>query len=225
MTQPPFTFNSKATYPRGSKFSASFQELIKNKVDNGGPHPELLITRPRIQVREATTKGAEIDGSFEVAFPHIFEKYKLPNVKTEAVMNAWHSHPMQFWQNQLNFALWCATAGCGVSLQDHILAADPLVSSLYTFHVYYTTRRILAEMKAPLPGDNPWNAYENPYDRKAYERIADEFGVSVTSNWRVLLPNGGLGTMRQRGHGVARGDDYLGTYNHGVNGFARANGV
>ena len=39
-------------------------------------------------------------------------------------------------------------------------------------------------MKVALPTDNSWNAFENSYEKKAYERICDEFGVSVHTNWR-----------------------------------------
>ena len=47
-------------------------------------------------------------------------------------------------QCQLDFALWCATAGCGVSFEDHLQAEKyPRLASLYRFHVYYTTRRLL----------------------------------------------------------------------------------
>ena len=35
----------------------------------------------------------------------------------------------------------------------------------------------------------------NPYDRRAYERICQEFGVSPHSNWHVKGPNNGLGRV------------------------------
>lgn len=102
---------------------------------------------------------------------------------------------MQFWQNQVNFAVWCATSGCGVSAQDHLSASDPLMRSLYSFHVYYQTRRVLDEIQAPLPQDQAWAAFDNPYDRRAYERICSEFGTSIHTNWRVQQPNNGLGRV------------------------------
>ena len=49
--------------------------------------------------------------------------------------------PFSWWQCLLNFALWCAAAGCGASFEDHLQAdKHPLLASLYRFH--YTTRRL-----------------------------------------------------------------------------------
>ena len=54
---------------------------------------------------------------------------------------------MSFRPQQLNFALWCATTGCGISR--HILLSyssldlSPQLRSFYLFHVYFTVRRIL----------------------------------------------------------------------------------
>ena len=67
--------------------------------------------------------------------------------------------------------------------------------SLYTFHVYYQIRRILDEIQAPLPQDQPWSAFDNPYDRRAYERICNEFGVSPGTDWRRRGVNHGLGKV------------------------------
>ena len=51
-------------------------------------------------------------------------------------------------------------------------------------------------MKVALPTDDSWNAFDNSYDKKAYERICDELGVSVHTNWRQEKDlNQGLGTM------------------------------
>ena len=103
---------------------------------------------------------------FGVKYPDIFERYRLPSVSSDKLVQAWHSSPMQFWQNQLNFAVWWATAGCGVSLEDHLTAADDLLQSVYRFHVYYQIRRILVEMQVPLSQDQAWDAVNNPYDRR-----------------------------------------------------------
>ena len=54
------------------------------------------------------------------AFQNIWIKYKLPQVKTAEMYDNWITNQMQFWQNQLNFAVWCATTGCGVSKLDHL---------------------------------------------------------------------------------------------------------
>ena len=127
--------------------------------------------------------------------PDIFEKYIMPKSYSDKWLQAWRSTPMQFWQNQLNFAVWCATTGCGVSVEDHLTPDDGFLQSVYRFHVYYQIRRILEEIRAPLPDDETWNAMENSYDRKGYEKICDEFGVSQNSDWKVGGPNQGFGPV------------------------------
>ena len=108
----------------------------------------------------------------------------------------WQHAPMTWWQCQLNFAVWCATAGCGVSAVDHLQAKDPLLASLYRFHVYYVTRRLLVELKVALPGDQSHSWYQNAYNAKAYKRLCTEFGVSPDTDWRQKLDHGcqGLGS-------------------------------
>jgi hypothetical protein len=171
-----FSFNSGAKYRTGGVFP-----LLPNIVKQ--------LIHPNIQVQ------VDQSGAFQTQFLDVFQKYKLPYVTSDLIVVAWNSHFMQFWQNQLNFAVWCATTGCGVSSQDHLSSADPLVSSLYRFHVYYQVRRILKEIQAPLPQDQAWNAFNNPYDRRAYEHICNEFGVSPHTDWRMKGPNHGLGKV------------------------------
>ena len=132
---------------------------------------------------------------FEAEYPDIFEHYIMPKSYSDKWLQAWRTTPMQFWQNQLNFAVWCATTGCGVSVEDHLTPDDGFLQSVYRFHVYYQIRRILEEIQAPLPYDKTWNAMENSYDRKGYEKICDEFGVSKNSDWRVSGPNQGFGPV------------------------------
>ena len=118
----------------------------------------------------------EKGSDFQAIFPDNFADYQNPpltgdiNMGNEAWDN-WQHAPMTWWQCQLNFALWCATAGCGVSVDDHLQAKDPLLSGLYRCHVYYTTRRLLVELKVALPGDKSYSWYENAYDARAYKRL------------------------------------------------------
>ena len=133
--------------------------------------------------------------SFETKFIDIFQKYKTPVFKTDDFVKTWSSALMDWWQNQLNFAVWCATSGCGILAQDHLSAVEPLMRSMYQFHVYFQMWWILAEMSALLPQDKAWSPTSNPYDRQAYEWIANEFGVSPNANWHIQGNNGGLGTV------------------------------
>ena len=97
--------------------------------------------------------------------------------------------------NQLNFAVWCATTGCGVDFNNH-LKATGMIGSLFRFHVYYQTRRILFEMAVALPQDTSWNVFDNNYNRSAYERICKEFYVCINADWRQnQSDNQGLGRI------------------------------
>ena len=104
----------------------------------------------------------------EVRLPNIWRKYKLPPVEHSQDYNNWVLTPMQFWQNQLNFAVWCATTGCGVSKEDHLQHKDPMIRSLYRFHAYYQIRRILHDLECPTPNNDEWNPLNNNINMGAY---------------------------------------------------------
>ena len=40
-----------------------------------------------------------------------FEKYGLPHVNSDKIVNSWNSDPLKFYQNQLIFVTWCSTTG------------------------------------------------------------------------------------------------------------------
>ena len=51
-------------------------------------------------------------------------------------------------------------------------------------------------MGVALPQDTSWNAFNNTYNRTAYERICKEFNVDVNADWRQKQSyNNGLGTI------------------------------
>ena len=122
-----FAYNYQAEYPPGSVFKVKTINIIDQNI---------VVTA---------------DGkSFQVSFPDLTEKYVLPYVNSDAVVQGWRTDWMKFWQNQLNFAVWCASSGCGVDFNNH-LKEKGMIGSLFRFHVYYQTRRILFEMSAALP--------------------------------------------------------------------------
>ena len=168
-----FKFNSKAKYHPGLQHVASHDvgDLRKGRVYVQADDPQKW---------------------FEAKYPDIFENYPL-KVSSEKQVQAWRSTPMQFWQNQLNFAIWCATTGCGVSVEDHLSSTDVFLQSFFRFHVYYQIRRILKEVGVPLPYDKSWDMVNNSYDRGGYERICREFVVSPHSDWKVSGFSWGLG--------------------------------
>ena len=98
---------------------------------------------------------------------------------------------MKYWPQQLNFAVFCATQGCGVSREifDSGMNLPPQIRAFYKFHVYFTVRRILFQLggiqsMSALPGDPPFNQYNNHYDVASYKRICSEFGIDPSSDFR-----------------------------------------
>ena len=91
---------------------------------------------------------------------------------------------MGLWQSQLNFAIFCASSACGVSVE-HLNANRPTLRSIYCFHVHYHIRRILKILEIPLPYENSFNQYNNPYNHEMFMDICSEYGVSNDSpKWR-----------------------------------------
>ena len=147
------------------------------------------IINQTIEVKQPSASGSR----FKAKFPDVFDKNMLPYVGSDAIVRAWNYTPMRLWQNQLNFAVWCATTGCGVSYEDHVSGDIPVCAkSMFIFHVYYRICRIIFELKAPLPTAQSWNAFDN----SSYEKIYAEFNVDKNTDWRQNLDaNGGLGVI------------------------------
>ena len=110
---------------------------------------------------------------------------------------------MKYWPQQLNFAVFCATQGCGISREifDSGLSLAPQIRAFYQFYVYFTVRRILFQIggvqsMSALPGDPTFNQFHNHYDVVSYKRICAEFGVDPSSNFRFTTgKNHGLGRV------------------------------
>ena len=153
---------------------------------------------------------------FTAQFRKIF---KVPKIKVTSSKYArpWIKGPnMGFWQQQLNFAVWCATTGCGVSrellfgpqLTGSTLPLNEQLRTFYQFHVYYTTRKILYEMggiqsKNALPDSPVFSEISNPYDVASYKKICKEFGIDPSTDFRYTRgKNGGLGTVYQWATGI-----------------------
>ena len=68
---------------------------------------------------------------------------------------------------------------------EHLNAKEPMIRSIYRFHVYYHIRRILKILEIPLPYENSFNQYNNPYNHEKFIEICSEYGVSNDlTKWR-----------------------------------------
>ena len=191
------------------------------------PNPKLEIPAVPFnsETRESgTLKDALVQQEIYVTPSEKF-KIKFRDIFSDTVITHRSSHESRRWlagpnfeyfPQQLNFAFFCATTGCGVSrrilfedkmrdgkndLTDSELILPPQVRSFFWFHVYFTVRRILFELggvqnSLPLPGDTAFNQTENKYDIPSFERICAEFGISPNSDFRFTRGgNHGLGSV------------------------------
>ena len=153
---------------------------------NGGTYLQ-LITAKDLYIQNVTV--AEHDGghsdSFQVKFPNVFTNYPLGAVRVEdQKFKDWDHYKLTIWQSELNFAVFCASSACGVSVE-HLNAKEPMIRSMYRFHVYYHIRRILKILEIPLPYENSFNQYNNPYSHEKFIGICSEYGVSNDlTKWR-----------------------------------------
>ena len=164
-----FKYNPNASYNPNTKYTEKNIELVKQTI---------YVNK---------------DDHFSVTFPDLFQNYQNPTLHTNEPWNTWLHSSFDWWQCQLNFAVWCATAGCGVSYQDHLRNTSGLNKTLYTFHVYYCIARILKELKTPLPTDASFCYYKNPYDKATYQKLCNEFSVPPEQDWRQKVDHGNQG--------------------------------
>ena len=132
--------------------------------------------------------------SFQAKMRNVFVKTVVPFWSSKQCY-AWLGGPnYKYWPQQLNFAVWCATCGCGISLVK--LDKWPLViQGFLKFHVYFTTRRILYELGVPLPDEIAFKQVDNTYTKSAFEALCNEFGV-VNADFRWTRGrNHGLGDV------------------------------
>ena len=197
------------------------------------PNPKLEIPAVPFNSDNSDRESGEATGALKDALvqqeiyvtPSDKFKIKFRDIFTDTVIThrslhesrRWLSGPnFEYYPQQLNFAVFCATTGCGVSrrilfedkmrdgkndLTDSELILPPQVRSFFWFHVYFTVRRILFELggvqnSLPLPGDPAFSQTENKYDIPSFERICAEFGISPNADFRFTRgDNHGLGSV------------------------------
>ena len=132
--------------------------------------------------------------SFQAKMRNVFTKTVVPFWSSKQAY-AWLGGPnYKYWPQQLNFAVWCATCGCGVSLKE--LERWPMIiQGFLKFHVYFTIRRVLYELGVPLPDEDAFNQINNTYTKSRFEALCNEFGV-VNADYRWIRGrNHGLGDV------------------------------
>ena len=152
---------------------------------HGGTYLQIMSAKD-LYIQNITV--AENDGhsdSFQVKFPNVFTNYLLGAVRVEdQKFKDWDHYKFTIWQSQLNFVVFCASSACGVSVE-HLYAKEPMIRSIYRFHVYYHIRRILNILEIPLPYEISFNQYNNLYNHEKFIGICSEYAVSNDlTKWR-----------------------------------------
>ena len=79
--------------------------------------------------------------TFPARFPNIFVDYSLRQMRVgDKLWTNWNKAPLTLWQTQLNYAVFCASPACAVSLANLNYTKHPMIRSVYHFHTYYHVR-------------------------------------------------------------------------------------
>ena len=113
---------------------------------------------------------------FKTEFQDFFKKYVME--RTNDRYDTWLHDSLSLWQTQLNFAIYCSTTACGISWQHLNGSKSSLVNAIFKFHVIYQTKRILRRLDAPLPTDNGFEQYKNPWKKSVFYTLCREFNVA-----------------------------------------------
>ncbi|WP_375672995.1 hypothetical protein, partial [Bartonella sp. CL45QHWL] len=88
-------------------------------------------------------------------------------------------------------AIWFATTGCGISINDHLNNNNHLLSTIYRFHDYYQIMKIFKNLEIPTPGETNFNETNNSINRKKLGDLLSEFGLKDEYDFSVFENNGG----------------------------------
>ena len=172
-------------YNKYAKYKAGSQEE-KRKMGREGVRQVIIdiafdlqkLTKPEIYTSSSTY--------FKTSYIDIFNTDLQINLSSVSeYLNKFIFGPKEYYQNQLNFCLWLAATGCGIS-KEMLLNEDYLLQrSILRFHAYYQTRRFLNRLKVPIPNDQFFNNTNNFYDHREYESLCDEFGISKNDSFVI----------------------------------------
>ena len=85
-----------------------------NYQPNGGHY--LQILSGKYLYKQTIVVSAGTHDMFPARFPNNFVDYPLGQMHVgDKLWTNWNKAPMQLWQTQLNFAVWCTSGTCEVS--------------------------------------------------------------------------------------------------------------
>ena len=180
-------------------------QLSPLKTKRALPIPAVDFTEPAPSIAKIFNQENRIyatpDEFFVTKFRDIFQQTRLTHTAS-AEAKTWLRGPnIKYWPQQLNFAVFCATRGCGISREIFDGELSLQIKTFYQFHVYFTIRRVLYQLggvqsMSALPGDPTFNQFNNHYDVASYKRIWAEFGIDPSSDFGFTVgKNHGLGRV------------------------------
>ena len=131
--------------------SFSFQ-LSPLKTKRALPIPAVDFTEPTPSIAKIFNQENRIyatsDEFLVTKFRDIFQQTRLTH-RSSAEAKTWLRGPnIKYWTQQVNFAMFCATQGCGISREifDEGRSLTPQIRAFYQFHVYFTVRQVLYQL-------------------------------------------------------------------------------
>ena len=142
------------------------------------PIPTLPFHDSAPSLKELFNKPINIfdtpDQHFTAKFRTIFCQTQLTHRSGQESKRWLAGLNMGYWLQQLNFAVWCAMTGCGISRKifdkrHSTLNLPPRVVAFYQFHIYFTVWRILFQLGgiqnvSVLPDDPMFSLTDNKYN-------------------------------------------------------------
>ena len=97
-----------------------------NYQPNGGRYLQILSGKDLY--KQMIVMSAGTHDTFPARFLNIFVDYLLGSMKIgDKLWTNWNENPIQLWQMQLNFAVWCALSASGVSSAHLNYSKHPMI--------------------------------------------------------------------------------------------------
>ena len=94
---------------------------------NGGTYLQQIGSKDLYIQNITVSEHDKHSESFQIKFPNIFTNYPPRQMRVEDQKYIdWNNYKFTLWQTQLNFAVFCASSACGVSIE-HLDANRPLL--------------------------------------------------------------------------------------------------
>jgi len=168
---PHFETQSKRThFPKAFILTMKKYPIPAVLLDERPSDIKSLLTELKLYVTPSKTISVRLNDVFQLT---------PPSFDDVSGYSSWLQEPnMKFWSQQLNFAVWCATSGCGIGFD--IVEPNTQITSILRFHLIFTIRSILNELQVILPWENNFAWDGTRYNHSAVSKLCREFGVEIS---------------------------------------------